>query len=71
MTLVEWIEKQGGPSKTARLLGCDKGTVSQWNRMQALPKDETKVKILLLSKGKVTFNDMIKPFAKQQGWELK
>lgn len=70
MDLQKWIEKEGGPSQVARLLGCDKGTVSQWYLLKALPKDEMKFKIHKLSKGKIAFHDMIVPFAKYHGWHL-
>jgi predicted XRE-type DNA-binding protein len=69
MDLSTWIKNQGGPSKVAKILGVEKSTVSQWYRNKCLPKDELKLKIVYVSKGKVTLNSMVKSYAVIMGWK--
>lgn len=68
MPLSEWVYLKGGPSAVARLLDVKRSTVSQWCILKALPRDQVKLKIIKISKGEVTFESMVKPFAKARGW---
>ncbi len=63
MQLKDWIIETG-PKKAARLLGVEPQTVSQWRVGKALPRPENLVAIFKLSKGKVTYKEMIERFAR-------
>lgn len=57
MTLRVWIEKTG-PKKIAKALKVEAGTVGLW-KSGVLPRPGTMVEIFAMSKGKVTYRDMV------------
>jgi transcriptional regulator with XRE-family HTH domain len=59
MKFHRWIESQGGPKEVARLLGTESPTVYAWLRGAASPKVLTIQKLIKLSKGKLTFYDIV------------
>lgn len=62
MLLRDWIIKTG-PTKVAKLLKVRPQTVSQWRLTDALPKPTTMVKIYKLTKGRVSYKNMVEHFA--------
>jgi len=58
LTLKEWIEKTG-PERVAKLLGVNISSVGHWHRGYCSPRDEVKILIKKLSRGAVTYDEMI------------
>lgn len=59
LTLDEWVERVGGPAKTAVLLGVHVATVNYWRTGHCYPRVEQMREIRRLSKGLVTYEAMI------------
>ncbi len=60
MTLETWISANGGRVKTAHDLGVSTMTVHHWLRSFVTPRAETVLKIVALSGGRVTIDDIIR-----------
>ncbi len=58
MTLRAWIEKKG-PKEVAKLLKVDPATVSLWRAHRSLPRPRFMVAINRLSRGKVSYQQMV------------
>lgn len=65
--LPEWI-RELGVVKVCLLTGSTAESVMFWKRGVTLPKDTTKVKIVQVAKGRVTYASMIQDHAKRHGW---
>lgn len=63
MTLKVWIIKTG-PKKVAKMLNVDPSTVSSWKTNGTLPRPKVMVKINKLTKGRVSYREMIENAAK-------
>lgn len=61
LTLSEWIEDVG-VIHVANMLRVEKATVRLWRRGKNLPRTEQMKKIRTLSKGRVTYDQMIDSF---------
>lgn len=62
MKLETWISKNGGAKKVAKMLGVNPMTVYTWVYRQSAPKDKIKIQINRLSRGAVSYKEMIEPF---------
>lgn len=58
MTLRAWIEKTG-VDEVVRLLKVKPAAVRHWRRGANLPSDETKLKIMKLTRGAVSPSEMV------------
>lgn len=68
--LSEWISANGGRDAVARQLGVTEEAIHYWLRKRITPRVETMQRIVELSKGKVSFEEIIeetKPQAKARG----
>lgn len=65
MTLQAWIEKTG-PKKVAALMGVDNSTVYTWGAGQSLPRAQHLQKIVKVTKGKVSYKQMVETVVKNQ-----
>lgn len=65
MTLKNFINNYGA-SKLAKTLEVEASTVRQWRRERGLPRPALCVKINQLSKGRVTYRELIETAAKFQ-----
>lgn len=63
MKLADWIEKKGS-KWVAEILEVDEITVYYWRTMKNLPKDHHKRAIKRISRGVVTYSEMIEPYFK-------
>lgn len=70
MKLNTWIVNTG-QKKVAGLLNVDPSTVGQWKVSNTLPRPEHMVKINKLTKGRVTFEEMVVSVAKKQSKQKK
>ena len=61
--LSAWI-KEVGLSEVAFEIRVDKAAVIKWRKNEVLPRDKHKVKIQKMTKGKITYKDMIDDFFK-------
>ena len=61
MTLTNWIINTG-PKKVAKLLNVDPSTVSIWRSRGALPRPAQMVRIYKLTKGRVSYQEMVEGF---------
>ena len=59
MKFKKWIELQGGPKALARKLGTESPTVYAWLRGAASPKALTMQKIVKMSRGALSYDDII------------
>ncbi len=59
MTLTDWVKLQGGYRKTGKLMGVAESCVNAWLRGRSLPRPDLMQRIVKLSKGKVTYDEMI------------
>lgn len=62
MTLGDWIIEVT-PCEVAKLLRVDITTVSAWKRAFCLPRPEQMVRIVALSRGRVSYGDMVEEVA--------
>ena len=70
MTLRDWIIETG-PKKAAKLLKVEPATISYWKTGRQLPRPKYMVKINQLSKGKVSYKEMIETAARKQARKSK
>lgn len=61
MTLKNWIIKTGR-KEVAEALSIKQSTISAWIQKKQAPKDKVKIKINRLSRGRVSYAEMIEPF---------
>lgn len=61
MKLNKWIEKTG-PKKVAKLLRVDPASVSNWKLGRSCPRPKKLHKIHVLSKGQVSYKEMVLHF---------
>lgn len=66
MTLREWITSVGGPQKASKLLKVSESAISFWLSCKKLPSSENLVKIVEVSKGRVSYADIIETFVRNQ-----
>lgn len=59
MNFIKWIETQGGPRVVARKLGYESPAVHAWIKGVSSPKALAMQKIVRMSKGKVSYDDII------------
>lgn len=59
MKFLKWIELQGGPNGVAKLLGITNACVRAWMRGQTSPKVVVLQRLVKLSKGALTYDDVI------------
>lgn len=64
MKLETWIVKTG-PKKAAQILDVDTSTISRWKTGRSLPPAKVMFKIHKVTKGKVTYKEMIEPKLKK------
>ncbi len=64
MTLQAWI-KETGVLKVRKELDVDPATVNYWKMGRSLPRPKYLVKINKLSKGRVTYAEMIETYVKK------
>lgn len=64
--LAKWVEKCGGTPKVARKLGVTEQCVNVWTRCDGFPKVTTMQKIVRMSKGALTYADLM-PLPKNRG----
>lgn len=62
MNFSKWIEKMGGATRLAGKLGVSKAAVSQWDHGIALPNDERKQAIIKLSRGAISYMDIVRHY---------
>lgn len=62
MTLSNWIIREG-PKNIAKKLRVDPSTVCLWKKGRAFPRAKTLVKIHRMSRGKVTYAEIIEHYA--------
>lgn len=62
MTLQKWIQSKGGYKKVAKLLGVSPMATYWWLNGTGLPKAQHMRKIVKISKGKVSYKEMIEPY---------
>jgi len=65
MTLQAWI-KETGPKNVAHLLKVDSSTVHFWKAGKTLPRPAIMVRIHQLSRGKVSYEQMVETVARRQ-----
>lgn len=63
MTLKEWINERG-TEKVAQLLNVNQSTVRHWRLGNNIPRPEQMKEIKRLSKGQVTYDEMIETHLK-------
>jgi transcriptional regulator with XRE-family HTH domain len=61
MKLSTWIQDTG-PKEIAKKIGVDPSTVSNWRQGKAFPRPRRLMQIFALSKGKVTYAEMVHHF---------
>lgn len=60
-TIFEWIEKVGGVSEAAKLLGEPARTLYSWSYGERCPRPETAAHIIKVAKGELDFNKIYGP----------
>lgn len=65
MTLQAWIEKTG-PKKVAAMMGVDNSTVYTWGAGQSLPRAHHLKKIVKVTRGRVSYKQMVEHVVKNQ-----
>lgn len=55
----QWVDEFGGTEKLAYKLGLTSGAIYFWLSRMGTPKPATMQKIIKLSNGKLTFNDIL------------
>lgn len=63
MTLQEFIKREG-PYKIALQLDISHVTVYRWSRMIGAPNADSMYRIVQLSKGEVTYQEIVEPYMK-------
>jgi DNA-binding transcriptional regulator YdaS (Cro superfamily) len=58
-SLRRWIVRMGGRASVASILGVDRSTVRHWDNGRNFPRPEEMAKIRHLSKGAVSFDELI------------
>lgn len=61
----KWITDSGGPRAVARMLRTESPTIYGWLRGAATPRAKTMQQIVRLSKGQVSFDDIINETSKK------
>ncbi len=61
MKLVEWIEKTGS-ANIAKQLGCSQARVINWRLKIAAPSCKMMIEIVKLTKGKVSYKEIVEGF---------
>ena len=64
MFLSEFLHETGFDNVAAQL-GVSRQVVWEWSRYGAVPKPENAMKLIILSKGLLTWEDVYKPFAQK------
>jgi hypothetical protein len=59
MKFEKWVKSQGGTTHVAAKLGVTSMAVQQWLLAKASPRALTIQKLILMSKGKLSFDDII------------
>jgi len=62
MRLSHWIKEQGGTAKVGQLLDIKRNAVYAWLAGTAIPRPITMQKLVVKSKGKVTYDDIINEY---------
>lgn len=62
MTLLQWIDRNGGATPTSRILGVTRNNVHAWISRASLPRPETMKVIVKMSRQAVTYSDMIEDY---------
>lgn len=65
MTLYDWVYKKGGPNIIAPKLGVTGHAVRRWFQRYNSPRAETMLRIVELSKGRVSLETIIRETIKQ------
>lgn len=65
MTFRDWVTKCGGAGAVARKLGVSKETVLFWLKRRGNPKTLTIAKMIKLSDGALTFNEIVNGTSKK------
>lgn len=67
MTLQSWVKKMGGPQEVAVILEVTNHAVRRWLRKESAPRTDTMIKIVNLTKGKVSYKDIVESTTKLPG----
>jgi transcriptional regulator with XRE-family HTH domain len=59
--LDKWIEEIG-PRKLARILSVEPSAISHWRNGKAMPRPDKMIKIHKLSRGRVSYREMVLNF---------
>lgn len=67
MPLSKWISAVGGIAAASRLLGITRATIYKWLDGSAQPRAATMARIVLVSGGKVSYEDIVAETCPRQG----
>lgn len=65
MKFQTWVKEQGGPNELAVKLGTSPQRVTHWLNRVATPRPPMLVRLVVMSRGKLTYSEIIKSTSKK------